>query len=318
MTHVLITGADGFIGRALTRRRVAPGVTLHGRIVQHLTMCDLQLSEAPWAPHITHVAGSLADSEVVQRATADQPDIVFNLASVPSGQSEADYEQGLSVNVHGLIGLLDTLRRQGLRPTVVFTSSIAVFGAPLPDHINDDTPLRPTLSYGAHKQMAEIFIADLTRRGALSGRSVRLPGIVARPPSPTGALSAFSSELIRALAAGQPYTCPVSADATLWLLSLQGCVDNLLHAAAPQLALPPGLTAWTLPAQRLRVGQLVQAFEQRRPGCSRQLTFAPNATLEAQFGRLPPLDTTAAHAAGFCHDGDVGTLVERAVQAIAT
>jgi nucleoside-diphosphate-sugar epimerase len=313
---VLITGADGYIGRALARRLAASGATLQGRAIDQLTLCDLRLPEAPATSAVRAVAGSIADAAVVDAITQNHHDVVFHLASVPSGQSESDHELGLKVNVHATLALVEAVQRGGAAPTFVFTSSIAVFGAPLPARIDDDTPLRPSLSYGAQKQMAEIFLADCTRRGFLHARSLRLPGIVARPPTPTGALSAFSSELIRALVEQRPYVCPVSASATLWLLSLQACIDNLLHAAQCPTERLGSHTVWTLPALRLSIGELVQAFEAERPGASGLVSYRSDVALEAQFGRLPPLTTARADAAGFRHDGSVAELIRRAARSL--
>lgn len=313
---VLITGADGYIGRALARRLASPGVLLQGRPVERLVLCDLMPSDptpcdAPHAPTIARVAGSIAEHGVIEAITRDAPDVVFHLASVPSGQTEADPDLGLQVNVNATLALARALRRSGPAPTFVFTSSIAVYGTPLPERIDDDTPLGPALSYGAHKQMAEVFLADATRRGHLQARMLRLPGVVARPPTPTGALSAFSSELMRALVAHRSYVCPVSPAATLWLLSLQACIDNLLHAAQCPAGQLGGSGAFNLPAQQVSIAQLVDAFEAAGPGASAGISYRPQATLEAQFGRLPPLSTARADAAGFRHDGSLAVLVQR-------
>ena len=315
---VLITGADGYIGRALSQRLAAPGAQLQGRPVEQLVLCDLRLPQAPPGAHVQTVEGSVADPAVIEATTRHAPDVVFHLASVPSGQSESAYELGMDVNVHATMALVQALRREGPPPTVVFTSSIAVFGAPLPPRIDDDTPLLPGLSYGAAKQMMEIHLSDCTRRGFVKARSVRLPGIVARPPTPTGALSAFSSELIRALVARQPFVCPVSPEATLWLLSLQTCIDNLLHAAEASDEQLAGHTVWTLPALRVSIEALVHAFEAAHPGAAQQVTYRPDPVLEAQFGRLPPLFTPRADAAGFRHDGTVPQLVHRAALSLAS
>ncbi|URI08569.1 NAD-dependent epimerase/dehydratase family protein [Aquincola tertiaricarbonis] len=310
---VLITGADGYIGRALARRLAAPGTLLQGRPVERLVLSDLALGDPLLrdAPGVTAVPGSIADSRVIDLVTRDAPDVVFHLVSVPSGQTEADPDLGLQVNVQATLALARALRRSGQAATFVFTSSIAVYGTPLPERIDDDTPLAPALSYGAHKQMAEIFLADATRRGHLQARMLRLPGVVARPPTPTGALSAFSSELMRALVAHRPYVCPVSPQATLWLLSLQACIDNLLHAAQCPAQPFGGTTALNLPAQHVSVARLVDAFETVSPGASAGISYQPQAGLEAQFGRLPPLFTARADAAGFRHDGNLATLVQR-------
>jgi nucleoside-diphosphate-sugar epimerase len=314
--NVLLTGADGYIGRALAKRLCEAGTILQGQALNRLTLCDLRLEKPPADDRVQRVAGSIADGAVIDAITAVPPDIVFHLAGVLSGQSQADYALGLQVNLHGTLALIEALRRQGNAPTVVFTSSISVFGSPLPSHIDDATSLRPTLSYGAHKHMNEIFLADCTRRGFVKARSVRPPAIVARPPSPTGALSAFSSELIRALVEGRPYTCPVSPGATMWLMSLECCLDNLLHTAQCRSGPPDGATAWTLPALRVQMRDVVQAFERLAPGAFERIGYAPDATLETQFGGWPPLSTPAADAAGFRHDGDLQTLLRRAGRAL--
>lgn len=314
---VLVTGADGYIGRALARRLAAPGALLQGRPVERLLLCDLQLPAAPAAAHVATVPGSIADGAVIEAITRDAPDVVFHLASIPSGQAEAQYDLGLQVNVNATLALAQALRRPGPAPTFVFTSSIAVYGTPLPARIDDHTPLSPALSYGAHKQMAEIFLADATRRGHLQARMLRLPGVVARPPTPTGALSAFSSELLRALVQRQPHVCPVSPQATLWLLSLQACMDNLLHAAQCPAGRLGGTAAFNLPALQVRIGALVQAFDAAFPGAAAGIGYRPDEALEAQFGRLPPLDTARADAAGFRHDGSLPVLVQRVAAALA-
>lgn len=317
---VLITGADGYIGRTLARRLAAPGAQLQGRPIERLLLCDLRLPAAPAAGCVATVEGSIAEAGVIEAITSNAPDVVFHLASIPSGQAEAQYALGLQVNVLATLALAQALAAPAARrpaPTVVFTSSIAVYGTPLPARIDDDTPLCPALSYGAHKQMAEIFLADATRRSHLQARMLRLPGVVARPPTPTGALSAFSSELMRALVQRRPQVCPVSPQATLWLLSLQACLDNLLHAAECAPDRLGGTAAFNLPALHVRVDALVQAFDAAFPGAAAGVTYRPDEALEAQFGRLPPLHTARADAAGFRHDGSLPVLVQRVAAALA-
>ncbi|AUL15879.1 SDR family oxidoreductase [Bordetella bronchiseptica] len=314
--RVLITGANGYIGRALAERLCAlSGVPGHGALEQ-LTLCDLAFDAAPADPRVRQVAGDFADPATLAAVTDPPPDLVFHLACVASGRAELEFELGLRVNLEGSLRLLEQLRRQGRSPGLVFTSSIAVYGAPLPALVTDDTPLAPALSYGAQKQAVEILLADYTRRGFVRGRAVRLPGVAPRPPAPNGAWSAFSSTLLRALAAGQPCEMPVGPQATLWLMSLPCCVDNLLRAAELTAQAPPpgGRTGWTLPALRVSVRDIVQAFDARSQGAATPLvSYAPRPDIEAQFGNQPPLQCDAAQAAGFRHDGSLSALLERAV-----
>ena len=145
-------------------------------------------------------------------------------------EAEQDPALGWRVNVEGSALLLAAAERAGNRPRFIFASSIAALGTPLPGQVDDDTPLRPRMLYGAHKAMMEQWIATLTRRGSIHGISLRLPGIVARPPSPSGMKSAFLSDLFHAAAGGRALTLPVSAQATTWLMSRRRIVENLRHA----------------------------------------------------------------------------------------
>ncbi len=312
--NVLITGANGYIGHGLAKRLAATRQLADGTPISTLTLLDLRFGAPAAADFVRQVTGSITDEAVLESATEVPPQVVFHLAAIPSGLAETDFELGLNVNLRGLLGLLERLRQQGHKPVVVFSSSIAVYGVPLPDHVNDLTPLTPALSYGAQKQIGEILLANYTRRGWLRARSVRIPGIVMRPPVPNGAWSIFSSDLMRAAAAGQPYECPVGPEATLWLMSLDCALDNLLHAASL-----PGDDAggpWTLPALQMSVADLIQALQEVfGKESTEQISYRPRAELQAQFGEYPPLSTPAADAAGFRHDGDLTTLVRRATAA---
>jgi nucleoside-diphosphate-sugar epimerase len=216
------------------------------------------------------------------------------------------------------LNLLEAARAQAIgtgKPLkAVFASSIAVLGAPMPAAVDDASPLRPKLSYGAHKLIGEILFEDFSRRGWIDGRSIRLPGIVARPPQRTGQLSAFMSDIIRELAQGRRFECPVSAESTTWLMSVHCIVDNLLHAASLPAQDCETVRTWTLPALRSSMQELVAAIaEVYGKDAIERVSFGSNPQLEANFGRHPPLRTAAADAAGFLHDGSLTTLVRRAL-----
>src|SRR5260370_17267563 len=83
--------------------------------------------------------------------------------------------------------LLDAIRLigGGYKPRVVFTSSIAVFGAPFPEAIGDEFFHTPLLSYGTQKAISELLLADYSRRGFMDGIGIRLPPICIPPALPT-------------------------------------------------------------------------------------------------------------------------------------
>jgi nucleoside-diphosphate-sugar epimerase len=319
--NLLITGANGFIGRALTARLLSPSArpTALGTIGR-ITLVDLHF-EGPEIPMLRRLPGSISDKALLARAFDTPIDVVFHLASVPGGMAEQHYELGRDVNLGATLELLEKARDQaaasGRPPIFVFASSIAALGSPLPAHVDDTTPLRPQLTYGAHKLIGEILATDFDRRGWVNARSVRLPGIVARPPQRTGQLSAFMSDIIRDLAAGRDFACPVSAASTTWLMSVHCVIDNLLHAATMPDAARGNTRVWTLPALRSSMTELVEAIAAvHGPEVLSRVSYGSNPALEANFGRHPPLATPAADAAGFRHDGDLQTLVRRALEPI--
>jgi nucleoside-diphosphate-sugar epimerase len=316
--NILITGAHGFVGRNLVRRLLRDGAVAPGAApFSRLTLVDLGQDAAIDDPRVRFVGGSIADDAVLRAAFADRVDHVFHLASVPGGAAEKSYALGLDVNLRATLAMLELLRTQPAPPArFTFASTIAVYGAPLPAVVDDRTPMRPGLSYGAHKLVDEILIQDYSRRGWIDGRIVRLPGIVARPPEPSGLLSAFMSDIFWKLKAGERFTCPVSADAVGWWMSVRCCVDNLLHAASLDAARVAPRRDYTLPVLRIRIGELVEGLA-RRFGDDRRglVTYVPNETLEQAFGRYPPLDAGAAQGIGFRHDGDIDALIENALAA---
>src|SRR3954465_11610601 len=120
---------------------------------------------------------------------------------------------------------------QGYRPRVVYSSSIAVFGPPLPDVIGDDHCLTPATSYGTQKAMMELLLSDHPRRGFVDGIAIRLPTICVRPGTPNLAASGFFSSIIREPLNGQDAVLPVSTDVRHWFASPRAAIGFLLHAA---------------------------------------------------------------------------------------
>jgi D-erythronate 2-dehydrogenase len=311
--HLLITGANGFIGKALVARLLDSDSLPWAN--QHITALDLAFDE-PEGARLRRLAGSMADPALIAQVFEDPVDVIFHLASIPGGTAEQDYDLGRKINLDATLLLLEAARAQRKAPIFVFASSIAVLGGPLPPLVDDTTPMRPKLSYGAHKLIGEVLAEDFSRHGWIDGRSLRLPGIVARPPRRTGQLSAYMSDIIRELAAGNRYECPVSASSTAWLMSTPRVIDNLLHAATLPAERCIERRTWTLPALHCSMLELVEAIGGAYGTAASELvSWRSDPALEATFGRYPPLRTAAADSVGFRHDGDLTTLVKCALRA---
>lgn len=233
--HVLITGAAGMIGRKLIDRLARDG-GLNGKPIDTLTLTDIVPSGAPkgLASRLAVKTADLAAPGVAEELVNGRPDVIFHLAAIPSGGSETDFEAGYHANVDGTRNLLEAIRKtgDGYKPKVIYTSSIAVYGAPFPPSIPDDFILTPLTSYGAHKVICETLLAEYNRRGFLDGVGVRLCGITVRPGKPNLAASGFYSAIIREPLAGLEATLPVSEDTLNTHASPRAAAGFLVHAAS--------------------------------------------------------------------------------------
>jgi nucleoside-diphosphate-sugar epimerase len=301
--HILITGAAGMIGRKLTERLVRDG-SLNGAAVDKLTLIDVVAAESPkdFAGKVDAATGDLAAPGVAAKAISDRPDMIFHLAGVVSGEAETDFEKGYRVNLDGTRALLEAVRAiEGYAPKFVFTSSIAVFGAPFPEAIPDDFHLTPLTSYGTQKAMSELLLADYTRRGFLEGAGIRLPSIVVRPGKPNKAASGFFSGIIREPLAGQEAILPVADSVLHWHASPRSAVGFLLNAAALSRAQLGDRVNLTMPGVCCTVGEQIAALK-RVAGdkVASRIRRAPDALVERIVAGWPRrFDARRAVALGF-------------------
>jgi nucleoside-diphosphate-sugar epimerase len=232
--HILITGAAGMIGRKLTARLTEAG-ELNGQPIERLTLLDVVPPPTPaqLADMVKTVAADLSIPGEAMKALAPRPQVIFHLAGVVSGEAELDLEKGYRVNLDGTRALLEAIRAigDGYRPKLVYTSSVAVFGAPFPHAIPDDFHLTPLTSYGTQKAIGEALLADYTRRGFCDGVGIRLPSVVVRPGRPNKAASGFFSGIIREPLAGLEAALPVADTVVHTHASPRAAVGFLMHAA---------------------------------------------------------------------------------------
>lgn len=263
--HVLIIGAAGMVGRKLIGRLVEAG-QVDGREITALTLADVVAPERPagFGGKVETLTVDLSAPATAETLIAGRPDLIFHLAAIVSGEAEADFDKGYRINLDGTRQLFDAIRLAGLaspyRPRVVFTSSIAVFGAPFPEKIGDEFFQTPLTSYGTQKAICELLLADYSRRGFFDGIGIRLPTICIRPGRPNKAASGFFSNILREPLNGEEAVLPVSPDVRHWFASPRAAVGFLMHAATLDLGRVGPRRSLNMPGLSTTVGEEIAAL----------------------------------------------------------
>ena len=322
MTHspltILVIGAGGMIGRKLMQRLAAEGA-MNGVPIAHVHLVDIVAPTPPAAAFAaTSEAIDIGDGARAPSLVADRPGVIFLLASIVSGEAESDFDKGYRVNLDGGRAIFDAIRAEHLRsggtyrPRVIFTSSIAVFGAPFPEVIGDEFFTTPLTSYGTQKAILELLLSDYSRRGFLDGVALRLPTICVRPGSANLAASGFFSNIIREPLAGKPAVLPVDDSVRHWLASPRSAVGFLLHAASLDTAAIGARRALTMPGVSATVAEQIAALRQiAGDSAVRLIRREPNETIARIVAGWPTnFDAKRALALGFKVERNFAEIIE--------
>jgi nucleoside-diphosphate-sugar epimerase len=263
--HILIIGAAGMVGRKLTERLVKDG-TLGGKPVTEFSLVDVVAPEKPagFTGKVTAWASDISAASAAVPMVGGRPDVIFHLAAIVSGEAEVDFDKGYRINLDGTRQLFEAIRQEGFKapyhPRVVFTSSVAVYGAPFHEHIDGEFFHTPLTSYGTQKSIGELLLTDYSRKGFFDGVGIRLPTICVRPGKPNKAASGFFSNIIREPLVGQEAILPVGEDVVHTHASPRSAVGFLIHAATLDTALLGWRRNLSMPGVAASVGEQLEAL----------------------------------------------------------
>jgi nucleoside-diphosphate-sugar epimerase len=313
----LIIGAAGMIGRKFFQRLARDG-RLAGRPIEEAYLADIVTPEPIEAPFpVIREAYDIAAPYVPPKLAARRPDLIFLLASVVSGEAEADFDKGYGINLGGTHAVFEAIRREHIlsggtyRPRLVFTSSIAVFGAPFPEAIGDDFLAAPLTSYGTQKAMCELLLGDYSRRGFFDGIGLRLPTICVRPGAPNKAASGFFSGIIREPLSGKEAILPVGDEVRHWHASPQSAVEFLIRAAEIDTSTLGARRTITLPGVSVTVGEQIEALRQLAgEKATKLIRREPDETISRIVAGWPRnFDPARAKSLGFRADADFSAII---------
>jgi nucleoside-diphosphate-sugar epimerase len=321
---VVVTGGAGFLGQRLIRALCERGALTDAagceRAIERIVAVDQgRCSEPVTDARIEYVTGDVADAAFIGGALDADTASVFHLAAVVSGAAERDFDLGMRVNLDGTRLVLEACRRLRHPPKVVFASSVAVFGQPLPAVVTDTTPPTPQGSYGVQKLIGELLVGDCSRRGFVDGRCVRLPTIVVRPGKPNAAASSFASGIMREPLAGEEAVCPVEPSTGMWMSSPRTAVKALLHAHELPASAWGTLRSLNLPGLTATVAEMIEALRQAAgEAVAERVRFQPDESIAKIVRSWPArFDTARARAMGFPQDADFASILRDYMQQYA-
>jgi nucleoside-diphosphate-sugar epimerase len=298
--RILVIGAAGMIGRKLVARLSNEELILHDVV--------------PFDG--ASVVSDLSAPGEAEKLIAARPDLIFHLAAVVSGEAEADFEKGYRVNLDGTRRLFEAIRKENYKPKVVFTSSIAVFGAPFPEAIGDEFLHAPLTSYGTQKAISELLLSDYSRRGFFDGIGIRLPTICVRPGKPNKAASGFFSGIIREPLSGQEAVLPVSESVRHWFASPRAAIGFLLHAAHLETGQLGARRNLSMPGVAATVGEEIAALRKvAGEKAARLIRREPDPTIMRIVEGWPQnFDARRALALGFRADQSFEQIIRNHIE----
>ncbi|WP_045387292.1 D-erythronate dehydrogenase [Falsirhodobacter sp. alg1] len=319
--HILIIGAAGMMGKKLIQRLMEDG-GLKGSPITEFTLVDVIQPEVPagFAGKTTCLAADMSIGDTAAQLVEGRPDIIFHFAAIVSGEAEADFDKGYRINLDGTRMLFDAIRMahaaDGYFPRMVFASSIAVVGAPLPFPIPDDFHSTPLTSYGTQKAICELLLSDYTRRGFMDGIGIRLPTICIRPGKPNKAASGFFSNILREPLIGQTAVLPVPDDIRHWHTSPRSGVGFMIHAATMDLDQVGPRRNLSMPGLSATVGEQIEAL--RRVAGDKAVALIrrepdPAITLMCE-GWAPGFEATRARALGFVAEDSFDAIIQAHIE----
>jgi nucleoside-diphosphate-sugar epimerase len=313
---IVVTGGTGFLGQRLIRSLCERGrlkdATGRERAIEQIVAVDQAQSGSLFVDErVGYVLGDIGQPSFIGHVLAADTASVFHLAAVVSGAAERDFDLGMRVNLDGTRYLLEACRRQKQAPKVVFTSSVAVFGQPLPAVLDDATTPTPQTSYGTQKLACELLVNDYSRKGFIDGRSVRLPTIVVRPGKPNAAASSFASGILREPLAGEESICPVAADTGVWMSSPATAVAAFLHAHELEAAAWGPLRSLNLPGITATVAEMIDAL---RAAAGSEVADRVKMQIDEPIAAIvrswpSRFETARALAMGFPQDDDFASIL---------
>ncbi|WP_347309870.1 NAD-dependent epimerase/dehydratase family protein [Defluviimonas sp. SAOS-178_SWC] len=273
---VLITGSEGFLGRALTDRLTSEGETVVA--LDLLPAADRAVRPRP--DQVMAVTGDITDPEVLTKVVAAHGvKAIVNLAALIIPACRANPILGAQVNILGHINAFEAARRNGVG-RVVYTSTIAA--KPRGPYAS------PVNLYGVYKHCCEEIAKIYHLDHGIASVGLR-PNVVYGPGRTVGE-TAFVSEVIAAAVRGEAFDMPFSG--RMCLQHVDEVVDVIVRSLRSQ---PDGPVVSDITTDTVSMDDLIETVRTVVPGARITASDTPrpapdnldNTRLVALLGAWP-------------------------------
>jgi CDP-paratose 2-epimerase len=248
MRHAVIFGGAGFIGSNVANRLLSQGqrVLIFDSMARPGVERNVEWLESRHGDLLRVQVGDVRDSRAVRRAVRGAGQIFHFAAQVAVTTSLADPLEDFEVNARGTLNVLEAIRAQDLRPSLLFTSTNKVYGGlhdialelrgrryrpkdPSLRSIDESRPLDFESPYGCSKGCADQYVLDYARSYGIPAVVFRMSCIYGPRQFGTEDQGWVAHFLIRALQ-GLPITVYGDGKQVRDALYVEDLVDAMLSA----------------------------------------------------------------------------------------
>ncbi|MBB3120005.1 NAD-dependent epimerase/dehydratase family protein [Pseudoduganella violacea] len=235
MERILVIGANGQIGSELVEALAKQ----HG--AQNVIATDISPKNLYNAANyqVLDVMNRAALAQLVADENITQ---VYQLAAMLSATGEAAPLKAWSLNMDGLLNILEVARERGEagKPLRLFwPSSIAAFGPNTPaDNTPQMTVMDPTTIYGISKLAGERLCEYYFLKYGVDVRSIRYPGIISFKSPPGGGTTDYAIAIFHSALRGERYECFLGPQTSLPMIYMPDAIRatiELMDAPASQI-----------------------------------------------------------------------------------
>jgi threonine 3-dehydrogenase len=297
---VLVTGANGEMGRGLIRR-------LAERSAEYAIVgLDIQeLDESLGKYCHSKIVGDVLDDRLLERLVSEyEIHSILHLAALLSTRAEFTPETAHAVNVGGTLNLLklavEQSRWHGRPVQFLLPSSIAVYGLPNLEtkakfnRISEHQWNVPSTMYGCNKLYAEHLGRYYSRhyrqlaveedKHGVDFRSIRFPGLISAFTVPHGGTSDYGPEMIHSAAQNSDYACFVREDTRIPFMAMPDAIDAIVQLMeAPVSTIEQSV--YNISSYNPSAGDFYTRIRQAFPQC--RVEFEPDIRRQAIVDSWP-------------------------------